>query len=99
LYVQHVQFSAPRLAPPERQRAARRRRALLRAYLTALDEGADRTSQRFRDLEQRFVVIGAEYATEHGISAEAWLLFGVPRHVLAAAGIWPLAVSEHEARA
>jgi hypothetical protein len=94
-----VQFSAPRTAPHDRLRSDRRRRAILRSYLSAIDEGVDWTSGRYRDLEARFVRIAADYAAEHGISAKAWLLFGVPTRVVTAAGIPMDPITEHEARA
>lgn len=82
-------FVVPRPPLPERQRAERRRRALLRAYLAAVESDVDWSSERYRALEARFVRIAADYAAENGISAEAWRLFGVPAPVLAAAGIVP----------
>jgi hypothetical protein len=92
----HVVFTVPRPPASERERSARRRRAILRAYLTAVEAGVDWSSQRYRDLEARFVMIAADYAAEQGISTEAWLLFGVPRRVLSAAGIAEDPAPEHE---
>src|SRR3712207_3286981 len=58
--------------PDEQRRAARRRRALLRAYLTAVDEGVDWSSPRYERLERAFLRIASRYGEEHGISYQAW---------------------------
>ena len=79
----------PFLDPAEAGRSARRRRALLRSYLSAVECGVDWSTDRYGRLERAFVRMARTYGEEHGISYEAWVQFGVPASVLAAAGIGP----------
>ena len=76
--------------PDGTARTDRRRRALLRSYLSAVEEGVDWSTERYQRLEKAFLRIAAPYGEEHGISHEAWRQFGVAPEVLAAAGIVPL---------
>lgn len=90
-------FEVPGDRSGERLRAARRRRSILRSYLAAVETGVDWSEPRYRRLEARFVGIAADHARARGISAEAWLQFGVPRRVVEAAGLAPRNQLEQDA--
>jgi hypothetical protein len=77
--------------PPARSRAEQR--AVVSAYLCALDAGHDTRLEQIITpagpctLEEAFVAVGAAYSTRHRINTEAGRAVGVPPAVLAAARI------------